>query len=275
MPNYVPQLGAQLYTTNGETDGHMENTFGTLTQTPEMSTCETASASDPDDEWEPEDCGSGFEFPDDEALIAQEVENNFPYAIAVAKSAQDPDDPVSPVGRTVPDFDPDEFDDLLRRQPGGRRRHPPLARRKQMHYSINDGAARTRPCQRVDGRRALRRRERPLLRRVPRHGHGPAARRRGRGLVLRRQARRAGRVTSERFSYEVRDDEERGVLVLAEEDYTGINPTYPAGTNAPRYAQEYVDALAANGVRAVVWDVDKDGVPHDLGVLKHFDAVVW
>ena len=25
----------------------------------------------------------------------------------------------------------------------------------------------------------------------------------------------------------------------------------------------------------MVWDIDKDGVPHDLGVLGHFDAVVW
>ena len=47
VPGYIPQLGAQLYTTNGETDGHMENNFGTLTQTPEMSTCESASASTP------------------------------------------------------------------------------------------------------------------------------------------------------------------------------------------------------------------------------------
>ena len=73
----------------------------------------------------------------------------------------------------------------------------------------------------------------------------------------------------------MRDDLNAQVLVLAEEDYKGINPTYPAGTNAPRYAQQYVDSLQANGVGAVVWDVDKDGVPHDLGVLDHFQAVVW
>ena len=38
--------------------------------TPEMSTCQTAAASDPDDEWDPADCASGFDFPDDEALVA-------------------------------------------------------------------------------------------------------------------------------------------------------------------------------------------------------------
>ena len=88
-------------------------------------------------------------------------------------------------------------------------------------------------------------------------------------------AKRKGRVTSDHFTYRVRDDQDARVLVLAEEDYTGINPTYPAGTNAPRYAQQYVDALRANRIGSVVWDVDKDGVPHDLGVLGHFDAVVW
>ena len=86
---------------------------------------------------------------------------------------------------------------------------------------------------------------------------------------------REGWVTSERFSYRVRDDQDARVLVLADEDYRGINPIYPAGTNAPRYAAQYVDALRANRVRSVVWDIDKDGVPHDLGVLGHFDAVVW
>jgi hypothetical protein len=84
-----------------------------------------------------------------------------------------------------------------------------------------------------------------------------------------------GKVESAHFTYTVRDEQDARVLVLAEEDYTGINPIYPAATNAPRYAQQYVDSLRANGLGAVVWDVDQDGVPHDLGVLSHFDAVVW
>ena len=276
VPNYVPQLGAQLYTTNGETDGHMENNFGTLTETPEMATCETASASDPDDEWKPEDCGSGFEFPDDETLIEQEFENNVPYAIAVAKSAHSPDDPVSPVGRTVPDFDPDEFstsyDDesqevaaVIRRSLNG----------KHMHYRINGGDTVTVNVREWDGGERFGGEE----------GSNYFAE--YRGTVPRRQPGDrvevwfsgakpgAGRIASEHFTYEVRDDQDARVLVLAEEDYKGINPTYPAGTNAPRYAQQYVDAIAANGIKSLVWDVDKEGVPHDLGVLGHFDAVVW
>ena len=275
VPNYFPQLGAQLYTTNGETDGHMDETFGTLTETPEMATCETASASDPDDEWEPEDCGSGFEFPDDEELVRQEVQNNIPYAIAVAKSAQDPDHPVSPVGRTVPDFDVDEFQTsygdtqevaaVIRRSLGG----------KLMHYSINGGAVQDVPAKEwtggerygEDGNHYFA----EFRATVPGQAPGDHVE------VWFSGAKRGspGRAVSEHFEYVVRDREDARVLVLAEEDYKGINPTYPAGTNAPRYAQGYVDAIEANGYEAAVWDVDKDGVPHDLGVLKHFDAVVW
>jgi hypothetical protein len=62
-----------------------------------------------------------FAFPDDETLIRQEVDKNYRYAIDVAKSAQSPDRPVSPVGRTVPDFDVDEF---TPRTATGRRRPP-------------------------------------------------------------------------------------------------------------------------------------------------------
>ena len=67
IPGYDPDISAELYTTNGDIDSHMQEAYGTLGFTPEMTTCETASAIDPDDEWEPEDCESGFNFPDDEA----------------------------------------------------------------------------------------------------------------------------------------------------------------------------------------------------------------
>ena len=33
--------------------------------------------------------------------------------------------------------------------------------------------------------------------------------------------------------------------------------------------------LAANGVDYEVWDVTAQGVPHDLGVLGHYDLVIW
>ena len=109
VPGYDPDIAAELYTVNGDTDTHLQEAYGTLAFTPEMSTCEVASAVDPGDEWEPEDCGSGFEFPDDEDLIQAEFEKNIPFALAVAQSAADPDDPVSVVDIDTPDFVIDPF----------------------------------------------------------------------------------------------------------------------------------------------------------------------
>jgi hypothetical protein len=36
-----------------------------------------------------------------------------------------------------------------------------------------------------------------------------------------------------------------------------------------------VTALRAQGYSAALWDVSRQGVPHHLGVLGHFDGVVW
>ena len=110
IPGYDPDISAELYTTNGDTNDWAHNRYGTLSFTPEMSTCETASAVDPDDAFEPGDCESVFNFPDSEELIQAEFEKNIDFAVAVAQSAQDPSNPESVVGLDVPDFDVDSFD---------------------------------------------------------------------------------------------------------------------------------------------------------------------
>ena len=109
IPGYDPDISAELYTTNGDTDTHATVEYGTLGFTPEMTTCETVSDSIPDDEWEADDCLSGFNFPDDEELIQAEFEKNIPFALSVARSTHDPDDPVSAVGLTAPDMVSDPF----------------------------------------------------------------------------------------------------------------------------------------------------------------------
>jgi hypothetical protein len=82
-------------------------------------------------------------------------------------------------------------------------------------------------------------------------------------------------VSSEPFTYTVAPETGADVLVLADEDYTGVNPDYPAGVDAPKYASDYEKAINDAGYSTDVWDIDKQGVPHDLGVLSHYDAVVW
>ena len=143
VPGYDPDISAELYTTNGDTDTHMTENYGTFGFTPEMSTCEAASDSVPDDEWEAEDCGSGFEFPDDEALDQAEFRKNIPFALSVAESAEDPDDPVSVVGRRAEDFRVDSFDVSY----GDPQTVAVVAKRALKHvalnYRINNGRTRT------------------------------------------------------------------------------------------------------------------------------------
>ena len=66
---------------------------------------------------------------------------------------------------------------------------------------------------------------------------------------------------------------------------TGCSSWRPRTTRArrrprrrgPHYAHYYLDALTANGIDADVYDVDARGriAPDQLGVLSHYDAVVW
>jgi hypothetical protein len=273
VPGYTPELGAQLYTTNGETDGLADNVYGALSITPEMATCTSAANEDPDDPWEPGDCGSDFEFPDDETLIQREFQKNLPFALSVGKSARTPDEPVSSVGRTTPDFETDAFSTSY----GSSQEVAAVIRRslrhKELRYRVNGGRAHRGHLREWRG--------------GERYGddnstyyaeyRGEIGRQRPGDKVEVWFTGRKGHkpVESQHFTYMVRDRHKADVLVIADEDYTGVNPTYPAGTNRPRYAAQYADLVKAAKHRPLVWDIDKDGVPHDLGVLKHFKAVVW
>ncbi|MFD0851022.1 M14 family metallopeptidase, partial [Actinomadura adrarensis] len=273
VPGYVPQLGAQLYTTNGETDGHADNYYGTLAITPEMATCVSAANSDPDDEVEPGDCGSIFEFPDNEALVQAEFAKNIPLALAIAKSSHRPDEPVSPIGATTPDIEIDDFPVSLgssqevranvRRSLGG----------KVMRYRINGRNQRTSSVKEWRGGERYGDENDHYYGeyRGTVKGQKPG----DRVEVWFEGVKKGKRVASQKFTYTVRDAGRADVVVIADEDYTGVNPTYPAGTNAPRYAQEYSDLIRSAGHRAHVWDIDKGGAPHDLGVLSHFKGAVW
>ena len=70
------------------------------------------------------------------------------------------------------------------------------------------------------------------------------------------------------------------MLIIANEDYTGVNSDGRSRpiigqSAAPKYVDEHVAAFEANGITPDVWDVDAQGVPHDLGVLSHYETVLW
>jgi hypothetical protein len=274
VPGYDPDISAELYTTNGETTEHAHSTYGTLAFTPEMSTCQTVSAADPGDEWDPAACGSVFHFPDDEELIQAEFEKNIPFAIATAQSAENPDHPVSAVGRTAPDFVIDSFPVSY----GNPQPVAVVARRHQlfrwMNYRVNGGRTKRVLVSEWQGGE-----------RYGDEGDRYYAEYRGtvRGthpgddveVWFNAVDLPKGLIESDHFTYTVASDSDAAALIVADEDYTGVNPTYPEGTDAPKYADDYAAALDANGVTHETFDMDAQGVPHPLGVLGHFDAVIW
>ena len=105
----------------------------------------------------------------------------------------------------------------------------------------------------------------------------------------------AGGLQSE-FRYKVistqKDATKKRVLVVAAEDYTGTSPNVTPGyATAPRYLNTYKTALEGLGYEVDTYDIDApptgpdtspNGInfapikyPTNLGVLSHFDAVVY
>jgi hypothetical protein len=271
IPGFDPGISSdELYVTNGETTDYADSNAGTVAFTPELG------------EGIP---GSGFVFPDDEALVQQEFEKTLAFDLALARSARDPDDPVSPVGIDTKPFyldqaeiDPENrplamFDFTFEESYGNPQQVRVLAKRSlgrvRVRYRINGG--RVRSARTSEWRQGER------------YGVGnPNYYRVMRGWVRGTEPGdtvevwfRGGGERSDSFTYRVVSDSNRRVLLLSAEDYTGASPPQdPAG---PHYLSYYADALTANGIPFDVYDVDAKGrqAPDALGVLSHYDAVVW
>jgi hypothetical protein len=273
IPGFNPGQSADtLYVTNGETTDYAETSAGTIAYTPELG------------EGIP---GAGFVFPDDEQLIQAEFEKTLAFHLGLARSAQHPATPDSPVGIGVEPFylDADDIDPQNGQQSlfdfkfgvsyGDPQEVRVLASRSlgavTLRYQVNDGPVQSGSTSEWTGGER----------------YGP-----GNGVyyhVVRGNVTgtapgdrvkvwfTGGGATSPSFEYRVESDSGRRVLVVAAEDYTGASPVYPAGTDSPVHLSFYTDALTANGVAFDVYDVDAHGrtAPDNLGVLGHYDAVVW
>ncbi|MEW1634867.1 M14 family zinc carboxypeptidase [Streptomyces sp. NPDC093801] len=263
VPGYYPQISSELYTTNGEADGHAANANGVMMFTPEMTTCQTASAIDPNDRWKPEDCASGFNFPDDEKLIQQEFAKNVPFALSVGESAAHPDRPASSVGLGAADFTPDPFTTSYAAR-GEDQAVSVTARKalkdKLLNFRINGGRTHDDELRPWKGGDVYGGEDNNWFDQYRARVDGT---RPGDRVEVWFTGRDGGRkVSSEHFTYTVAERPRADVLVIAEE-----------GAKA-QYAQSYVDALRANGKSAAVWDVAVQGAPHHLGVLSHFRTAV-
>jgi hypothetical protein len=95
IPGFDPDVGAELYTTNGETNDTLYQRDRVQSLTPEG----TPAAS-----------GSGFVFQDVEADVQADFEKHVQFSLDLLRSAATPDQPVSHLGNEAPDFVLDRFD---------------------------------------------------------------------------------------------------------------------------------------------------------------------
>jgi Zinc carboxypeptidase len=281
IEDFNPGVGADLYTTNGEFTDWAHGEEGVLAWTPELSEgCEGQP-----------DCNNGFEFPDDEALIQAEFERNLPFALNVARSADDPDDPASHMaldtaGLYVNEAAIDPWktnwptsDLRVQSSYGGGSTQPVevLAKRDigavTLNYKINGGT--TQPASTSEspngevygGNNAYDVYYHYLT------GDIPVSQ----GDTVEYWFTGGGE-SSEHTTFNVVEDADADVLIVAAEDRTGASttPAY-ASTTSPNYLSSYTDAITAAGRTYDVYDVDAMGrqAPDHLGVLGHYDSVVW
>src|SRR4051794_30161308 len=299
---YISQRSSDLYITNGETTDHAYNKYGSTAWTPELDECEAAAGGT--------FCsgGSGFTFPDDEGKVEALFEKNLDFARNVATTPLDRDRPDRPQNATAdetqyrvkasPDIEPNRFDvsydndqileatarkvlgpvDFVVQATGTGGTRTITLRGTPWKGGERFGDLRGKYYQRVRAE-------------IPADFVQPGTAQAPRPLV-------AGNVVSvrviagsqqQRFSYRVASTRPAGnakrVLVVAAEDYTGLSPNKTAYDSAPRYLDEHVAALTANGYDVETIDLDQppagpNGEPgskqlSDLGVLEHFDAVLY
>jgi hypothetical protein len=267
ISGFHPGLSSDvLYVTNGETTDYAHVATGALAWTPELS----------------EGCdGCGFVFPDDDALVQAEFERTLPFASSVANSAVDPANPKTVTGITTKPFYLDSADPYKRSNPGTQLSFAKsygdpqpvavIAKRSlgavTAKYRINGGVVQSAPTTEWQGGST----------------YNPASvyYHQMRGVVTGTNPGdsvevwfEGGGQRSDSFTYQAVSENGNRVLVVAAEDYTGASPVQTPG---PHFVDTYTAALAANGQQADVYDVDAAGriAPDALGVLSHFDAVIW
>jgi len=253
---FDPDISSELYITNGDTLDDGYHTHHILGFTPEGSEPDIPNV-------------SGFEFQDVEADIEAEFQRHRLFALDLAESAEDPGNPVSHLGNTVRDFYVDSFADSY----GDPQTVQVTAKRSlgdvQIRYRINDGRVETAGTEEFGGGERYYNDRGVYYHRL-------------RGAVTGTEPGdevevwfTGGSKSSSHFTYTARRESDARVLVLSAENYTGGSPDQD--TSGPHYLTYYTDALDELGVDYEIYDVDKRGnqSPDALGVLSHFDAVIW
>jgi hypothetical protein len=270
VEGYDPDVGGELYTTNGEITDTMylqENVMGYTVELDGGSgapvggttTADNAYGSNP----------NGFVFQDRESDVQDVFARNLPFMLDLARSAPTPDQPVSHLNPVIPDFvpvtfptsygDPQTVEVNVKRSLGA----------VTLKWQIG-GTVYTGSTTEFNG--------------GERYGKSGVVYHRMRGSVTGFKAGdsvkvwfEAGGKSSEPFTFTASANG-RGnrVLVLSAEDYSGLSPNADP-MPGPSFLTTYTDALKDAGIPADVYDIDAQGRTQAdlLGVLGHYKAVVW
>jgi Zinc carboxypeptidase len=268
IPDFVPGLSSDvLYVTNGEMTDYANSTAGTIAWTPEL---------------EPGCPTCGFVFPDDPNLVQKEWKKQLPFVLDVAKSALDPAHPVSHLGLSTrpllvksddtykaglptSNFTFDySYGDPQEVRVDALKSLGPVS----VKYRINGGDVQTAPTSEWAGGDRYTAESHTYYHVLRGFVTGTSP---GDSVQVWFEG---GGATSDSFTYQAVNETNHDTLVVASEDYTGASPVQPG--SGPHYLSYYLDALAANGVPADVYDVDARGrkAADALGVLSHYKAVI-
>ncbi|HWK25061.1 MAG TPA: M14 family zinc carboxypeptidase [Solirubrobacter sp.] len=272
VQGYDPDVGGELYTTNGEITDTMYLQEGVLGYTVELdggsgspvggtTTAGNSVGSNP----------SGFVFQDRESDVQDVFARNLPFMLDLAQSAPTPDQPTSHLGATAPDFTPSAFPIAY----GSPQTVEVDVRRALGDVTVN---------WQIEGSSTVHQASTAEFEGGARYGGPGRYYHRVRGDVVGFAAGdkvkvwfTAGGKTSDSFTFTASPNAHNNrVLVLSAEDYTGLSPN-ASPFAGPQFLNTYTSALADAGIPADVYDVDANGRNHAdlLGVLKHYQAVVW
>ncbi|HVF78265.1 MAG TPA: M14 family metallopeptidase [Solirubrobacteraceae bacterium] len=257
IPGFPPELSAGLYITNGDFTDWAYNVKNALSFTPEGTAAEDPNL-------------TGFEYPDSELQIEQEFDRHLSFALDLAKSADQPDEPDSHLDNGADDFtvgtfaesygDPQPVGATVKRKLGA----------VQMKFKVNGGATKVVPTVPYNGGERYYKDKGVYYQRVRAFVVGTTP---GDAVEVWFTA---GDRASAHFTYQATVESDKPVLILSNEDYSGRQPNANP-IPGPRYLDPYRAALDAAGVQYDIYDVDAHGrrAPDPLGILAHYSHVVW
>ena len=269
---YISQRSSDLYVTNGETVEHGYAQYGILGWTPELDECGTGGGIG---------CQSNFIFPDEEDKVQGVFLKNLDFALNVAVSAKDPEEPRNSdsnpstyrVKPTV-DIDPTPLSVSY----GATQTIEAVTKKSLGSVVVSASISGTGLPNRtftttatpfVGGERLGDRPGRAFNRvrvTTPVNWSTPTqtARFATAGDIVSVTIRAGGQSQFFRYRVEavpdtppVGEQPKKRVLVVAAEDYTGVSPNRRPGYDvAPRYLQQHIDALTTAGYEVEVFNAD-------------------